>query len=85
MKMLYNRKKVCYKKSEKLIVESRLLVLNAKLLINSCHNTLNLSHSEHTTEECIARVVTVVGLVEYAAWLVGEGHAVVNTHRETAT
>lgn len=68
-----------------LIKEPRLLVLDAKFLVNCSHNTLNLTHSEHTAEESVARVVTMVALVEDATRLVGECHTVVNTHWETAT
>lgn len=33
------------------VEESWLLVLDAKFAVNSCDDTLNLSHSEHTAKE----------------------------------
>ena len=68
-----------------LIVESWLLVLYAKLAVNSCDDALNLTECEHTTEESVAGVVTLVALVEHTTRLVCECHAVVNTHRKTTT
>lgn len=67
------------------IVESWLLVLDAEFAIDSCDDALYLAHCEHTSEQGVARVVSVVRLIEYASWLIGECHTVVYSHWQSAS
>ena len=68
-----------------LIIESRLLVLYAQLIIHGSDDALNLAHGKHATQEGVTGIVAVVALIEYAAWLIGEGHTMVYSHRQSAT
>ena len=65
-----------------LVEEAGLLVLDAQFAVNGGKDTLYLAEGEHTAEEGIAGVVAVGRLVEDATGLVGEGHAVIHTHRQ---
>ena len=67
------------------VEETRLLVLDAEFAVNGRHDALDLTHGEHTAKEGVTRVVAMCRLVEDTAWLVGEGHAVVNAHWQTTT
>ena len=67
-----------------LVVEAGLLVLYAQFAIHSGEDTLYLSHCKHTSEERIASIMSVVALIEDAARLVCECHAMIHTHRETS-
>ena len=62
-----------------------LMIRDAQLPIDSGEDTLYLSHGKHTTQKRVTRIVSVVTLIEYAARLIGEGHTMVHSHRETTT
>ena len=62
------------------IKESGLFVFNTKLAVNGSKNALHLTHSEHTAKQSISGIVSMTGLIHYAAGLIGKCHTVVNTH-----
>ena len=59
-----------------------MFVIEAELAIDGGKDALDLAEGEHTTEEGVAGVMAVGRLVEDSARLVGEGHAVIDTHRQ---
>ena len=65
-----------------LIEESGLFVFDAEFAVDGGEDALNLSEGEHTAQEGITGIMAVGRLVEDAARLVGEGHAVIDTHRQ---
>lgn len=73
----------CVCVGDRLFEESWLDVLDAQLTIYGSHDALYLTHSEHTAKERVTRVMAVVGLIEHATRLVGEGHTMIHTHRQT--
>ena len=65
------------------IEEAGLLVGDAKLTIDGGKDAFDLTEGEHTAEESIAGIVAMARLIEDAARLIGERHAMIDTHRET--
>ena len=72
-------------KVQQLIIESRLLIIDAEFIINCGNDTLNLPHGKHAAQESVTGIMTVIALIEYTTWLIGEGHTVVYTHWQTTT
>jgi len=67
------------------VIEPWLLVFDAKFSIHGSDDTLNLAHRKHSAEQGVAGIVSVGALIKHTTRLVGEGHAMIDTHRETAT
>ena len=65
---------------DKSVEEAGLFVGDAELAVDGGEDALHLSESEHAAEEGIAGVVAMARLVHDASRLIGEGHAVVDTH-----
>ena len=65
-----------------LVKESRLFVFDAEFAVDGGEDALHLSEGEHTAQKRVACIMAVARLVEDAARLVGEGHAVVDAHRQ---
>ena len=72
-------------KVQQLIIESRLLIIDAEFIINCGNDTLNLPHGKHAAQESVTGIMTVIALIEYTTWLIGEGHAMIYSHRQSAT
>ena len=66
-----------------LIEEAGLLVGDAKFTIDSGKDAFDLTEGEHAAEESVAGIVAMARLVEDAARLIGERHAMIDAHRET--
>ena len=65
------------------IEEAGLLVGDAKLTIDGGKDAFDLTEGEHAAEEGVAGIVAMARLIEDAARLIGERHAMIDTHRET--
>ena len=65
------------------IEEAGLLIGDAKLTIDGGKDAFDLTVGEHAAEEGVAGIVAMARLVEDAAGLIGERHAMIDTHRET--
>ena len=65
------------------IEEAGLLVWDAKLTIDGGKDAFDLTEGEHTAEEGVAGIVAMARLVEDAARLIGERHAMIDAHRQT--
>ena len=65
------------------IEEAGLLVGDAKLTIDGGKDAFDLTEGEHAAEEGVAGIVAMARLVEDAARLIGERHAMIDAHRQT--
>lgn len=74
-----------YAKAYQLIIKSRLLILYAQLIIHGSDDALNLAHGKHAAQEGITGIVAMVALIKHTTWLIGEGHAMIYSHRQSAT
>ena len=43
------------------------------------------AHGKHAAQEGVTGIVAVVALIKHTTWLIGKGHTVIHTHRQSAT